>query len=61
MAKVMCRILGHDHMSTSTRNRVCTRCGQRETLRDFGHVTGWQEVALPVVAAKRGGPRRSRP
>jgi len=59
MAKLMCRILGHDRMSTSSRSRVCVRCGQRETLRDFGHVTGWQEVAGPVSIAKRD-PRRGR-
>jgi hypothetical protein len=58
MAKLMCRIMGHDHMATSNHNRVCVRCGQRETLRDFGHVTGWQEVAVRVAA--KTVPKRDR-
>jgi hypothetical protein len=60
MAKLMCRVLGHDRMTTSSRSRVCVRCGQRETLRDFGHVTGWQEADAPAIVAKRLAPRGRR-
>ena len=45
MRSFLCWLLGHDRMTTSTRHRVCLRCGQRETRRDFGHVIGWEEVA----------------
>ncbi|HEX9186627.1 MAG TPA: hypothetical protein VGB87_06135 [Vicinamibacteria bacterium] len=44
MRKMMCWLLGHDCMKTSARRRVCLRCGQRETLRDYGNVLGWEEV-----------------
>jgi hypothetical protein len=44
MKKLLCRLLGHDHMTTSTRHRVCLRCGVRETLRHYGDVLAWEEV-----------------
>jgi hypothetical protein len=44
-------------MATSARHRICVRCGQRETLRDFGHVLAWEEVA----AAAAHGSKASHP
>ena len=44
MRKVLCRFFGHDPMETSERQRVCQRCGQRETLRRYGRVLAWEEV-----------------
>ena len=44
LKKLMCRIWGHDRMQTAMRQRVCLRCGQRETLRQFGSTTGWEEL-----------------
>ena len=58
-AKLMCRILGHDLVTMTYRTRVCARCGLRETLRDFGHVTGWQEAAQPVPVARPDSARRT--
>jgi hypothetical protein len=54
MGKILCRLFGHDCMTTSARRRVCLRCGLRETLRDYGNVRGWEEVSK---AAVRGGSR----
>ena len=45
MKKLICWLWGHDRMQTNTRQRVCLRCGQREKLRDFGRVRGWEELA----------------
>ena len=53
MRKILCWFLGHDRMATSARKRVCLRCGQRETLRDFGNVRGWEEVGEAVVRGSR--------
>jgi hypothetical protein len=51
MHRLLCRLFGHDLMTTSARHRICLRCGQRETLRDLGHVLAWEEV---TGAAARG-------
>jgi len=56
MRKILCRFLGHDRMTTSVRQRVCLRCGQRETLRDYGNVRGWEEVSETAVRGSRTGP-----
>ena len=53
MRKILCWFLGHDCMTTSTRRRVCLRCGQRETLRDYGNVLGWEEVSESAVRGSR--------
>ena len=45
MRKLLCWLFGHDRMTTSARRRVCLRCGQRETRRQYEHVVGWEEVA----------------
>ena len=45
LKKLMCWIWGHDRMQTGARLRVCLRCGQREKLRDFGRVLGWEELS----------------
>jgi hypothetical protein len=45
MRKLLCWLLDHDRMTTSARHRICLRCGQRETLREYGHVVAWEEVA----------------
>lgn len=44
MREFLCWLLGHDRMTTSSRQRICLRCGTRETLRHFGNVSGWEEV-----------------
>jgi hypothetical protein len=51
MKEFLCWLLGHDRMTTSARHRICLRCGTRETLRNLGSVTGWEEVPK---AADRG-------
>lgn len=56
MRKILCRFFGHDRMTTSARQRVCLRCGQRETLRDYGNVRGWEEVSETAVRGSRTGP-----
>jgi hypothetical protein len=54
MKKWLCWLLGHDHMVTSGRRRVCLRCGLRETRRYFGTVMAWEEVTgTGIGAAKR--------
>jgi len=45
MRKFLCRLLGHDRMTTSARQRICLRCGQRERLCQYGSVLAWEEVA----------------
>ncbi len=45
MKEFLCWLLGHDRMTTSTRQRICLRCGQREKLRQYGSVLAWEEVA----------------
>jgi hypothetical protein len=49
MRKILCWLLDHDRMTTSARRRVCVRCGQQETLRQFGHVVAWEEVSGSAV------------
>ena len=44
MRKLLCRVFGHDRMETNARQRVCQRCGQRETRRRIGSVLAWEEV-----------------
>jgi hypothetical protein len=44
MSKFLCWLLGHDRMATSARQRLCLRCGTRETLRYFSSGTGWEEM-----------------
>ena len=51
MRDFLCWLLGHDRMITSARQRICLRCGTRETLHHFGNVSGWEEV---TKAALRG-------
>ena len=49
MRKILCRLFGHDRMVTSERKRVCVRCGVRENLRQFGKISGWEEVTPVAV------------
>ena len=56
MRKILCWFLGHDRMATSARQRVCLRCGQREMLRDYGNVRGWEELAKTAARGSRTGP-----
>jgi hypothetical protein len=51
VTKLLCWLFGHDVMTTSARRRTCVRCGQRETLRDYGHVSGWEVVPLTQPAS----------
>ena len=53
MRKLLCRLFGHDRMVTSDRKRVCMRCGVRETLRQFGSISGWEEVTAGAVRSSR--------
>ena len=43
--KLLCRILGHDRMTTRTKWRVCQRCGLKETQRHFGSLLAWEEIS----------------
>jgi hypothetical protein len=49
MRQLLCWLLGHDRMTTSARRRVCLRCGARETLRQFDHVSAWEEVTKAAI------------
>jgi hypothetical protein len=49
MRKLLCWLFDHDRMATSSRHRICLRCGQRETLRHFDHVLAWEEVGRATV------------
>ena len=49
MRGLLCRLFGHDRMTTSARHRVCLRCGQRERLREFGLVVAWEEMSAAAV------------
>ena len=54
MSKFLCRLLGHDRMTTSARQRICLRCGTRETLRQFGSTSGWEEAATVAIRGSGG-------
>lgn len=59
MRGILCWLLGHDRMETGARQRVCLRCGQRETRQQYGSVVAWLVSAqseLPRVPQPR--PRR---
>jgi hypothetical protein len=46
--KFLCRLLGHNRMTTGTRKRICLRCSQQEKLCRYGSLLGWEEVtAIP--------------
>jgi len=49
--KLLCRLLGHDRLTTGSRHRFCLRCGQREALRRFGSVLAWEELGQGVLGA----------
>jgi hypothetical protein len=51
--KLLCRLFGHDRMVTSERQRVCQRCGMRETLRQYGRIAGWEEIAPVAVPGSK--------
>jgi hypothetical protein len=53
MREFLCWLLGHDRMTTSARQRICLRCGTRETLRHFGSVIGWEEVTKAAIRGAR--------
>ena len=53
MREFLCWLLGHDRMTTSARQRICLRCGTRETLRHFGSVIGWEEVTKVAIGGSR--------
>jgi hypothetical protein len=48
MRKLLCWLLGHDHMTNGGARRTCLRCGMQEKLRNYGNVRGWEEVARPA-------------
>jgi hypothetical protein len=45
MRRLLCWLLGHERMTSKAARRVCLRCGLRESLRDYGHIRGWEEVS----------------
>jgi len=47
-------VLGHDHMTTSARHRICLRCGTRETRRHLGIGVAWEEE-MPKAATRGTG------
>lgn len=49
MRRLLCWLLGHEHMNTSARHRVCVRCNARQTLRNYGDVLAWEDVARAVA------------
>ena len=51
MPTLICRLFGHDIMKTSRSQRVCLRCGRKETLRNLGHVEAWVEIATAATRA----------
>jgi hypothetical protein len=51
--KLLCWLLGHNRMTTSTRQRICLRCGTRETLRHYGQIIGWEVVTKAAVRGSR--------
>jgi hypothetical protein len=53
MKRLLCWLLGHDRMTTRARQRVCLRCGTRETLRHYGSVMGWEEVTQTAGRASK--------
>ena len=53
MKQLLCWLFGHDRMTTSPRQRVCTRCDTHETLRDLGHVRAWVELTKGAVPASK--------
>jgi hypothetical protein len=62
MNKFLCRLLDHDRMTTGTRHRICVRCGTRETLRQFGSTSAWEEdakVAIRGAGGAKGGTVRA--
>ena len=61
MSTFLCWLVGHDRMTTSARQRICLRCGTRETLRYFGSVLAWEEQARAAVgrSTARSAPRRA--
>jgi hypothetical protein len=53
MRRLLCWLLGHDRMTGGGAHRTCLRCGMRETLRNYGHVRGWEEVTKDTGRAGR--------
>jgi hypothetical protein len=49
MQSWICRLFSHDIMRTSALHRVCVRCGQKERLRNLGHVEAWVVARSPAV------------
>ena len=54
MRALLCWLLGHDRMTTSSRQRVCLRCGTRETRQYYGTTVGWEEVRKAATRSSRG-------
>jgi hypothetical protein len=52
MRQLLCWLLGHDRLQTGAQ-RVCRRCGARETRRNYGSVIGWEEVTVNPVRGPR--------
>jgi len=44
MRKLLCRLLGHDRMAAGNRQRVCLRCGLRETRLMIGDSVAWEDT-----------------
>ena len=47
MRRLLCWLFGHEREAVGSRQRVCVRCHQRETMRRFGEVIAWEVVTGP--------------
>ena len=54
MKAFLCWLLGHDRMAISARQRICLRCGTRETRQYYGTTVGWEEVRKDSTRRSRG-------
>jgi len=53
MRAFLCWLFGHDRMTTSARQRICLRCGTRETRQYYGTTVGWEEVRKTATRSSR--------
>jgi hypothetical protein len=53
MSRFLCWLLGHDRMTTSARQRICLRCGARETRRYLGIGVAWEVVTRAAIRGSR--------
>jgi hypothetical protein len=49
MRKLLCWFFGHDRMASGSRQRVCLRCGMRETRLMIGQVVAWEDTTAASI------------